>query len=171
MSLLRKVTRIFDSAVGVLAFCAAVLLVFTMLGVSTDVSSRYFLNRPIPWLPEVTEYSLLYLTFLGATWVLIKHGHIKMDIVLNRLNPGVQHLLNGITSIICAVLCLVIAWYSAESTLENFRIGYFLPTELKPPKFIVLAIIPVGSFLLFIQFLREANRYLRHRKALPSARQ
>lgn len=160
MKLLTKASTFFDSIMGLLAFLAAVLLVFTMLSVSYDVVMRYFLNRPTLWVQEIAEYSLLYITFLGVAWLLKKEGHVKMDLVISRLNPETQALLNVITSVICAVICALLVWYGVQVTWDSFQVGYRSGTELDIFRWPMDAIIPVGSFLLFIQFLRRTFRYL-----------
>ncbi len=160
MKLVRGVTAIFDSIVSLFGTLVVVLLIFMMLAVSTEVVMRYFLNRPPIWVIEVTEYSLLYITFLGAAWLLRKEGHVKVDLVLTRLKPGTQAFLNATTSALCAIACLILAWYGVKVTWDHFQTGYFLSTILRPPSFAIVLIIPVGSFLLFIQFLRRMYHYL-----------
>ena len=103
----------------------------------------------------------MFLTLLGATWLLKLEGHVKMDLLVNQLNPRTQALLNIITSILGAIICLVIAWYGTEVTWSQFQKGITYPTVLEPPVFIILSVIPIGYFLLFIQFLRRTYSFLR----------
>ena len=165
MKLLTRVTAIFDGTINLLADLASVLIILMMLGISTDVTMRYFFVRPIAWMVEVTEHSLLFVTFLGAAWVLKGEGHVKMDIMLNRLKPGTQALLNMITSILGAIICLFLVWYGAQVTWERFQLGYYIFTVLSIPSAYIIVIIPVGSFLLFIQFLRRTYGFWRSWRA------
>jgi len=159
MKLVRKLVTIFDRTIDLVTILAGILLVFITLIIGVAIASRYFLNRPMGWVTEISEYSLLYITFLVAAWVLKKEGHVKMDIVLNRLNPGTESMTNVITSAISAIVCFILTWYGAKVTWELFQTGYFTPTLLELPKFIIIAIIFIGSFLLFIQFLRRTYSY------------
>jgi len=156
MKLLARVMAIFDRITGLLALLGASLLTFIMFAVCWEVVSRYFLGHGIIWVIEFSEYTLLYITFLGTAWLLKRDGHVKMDIVLNRLNPKTQLLINSITSILGAFLCLVIAWAGADVALDHLQRGLHQPTLISPPDFPLFVIIPVGSFLLFIQFLRRS---------------
>lgn len=169
MKILKKVAAIFDRTNNLLILLAAVLLVFIMLGVIVDVILRQ-VGFALVWMFEITEYCLLFITFLGAAWLLRREGHVRMDLVLDRLNPGIQSRLSIITSILGAITCLVIAWYSGRATLEYFQLGYTLNTELRPPQAPIMAIIPVGYFLLFIQFLRRAYGFLASMRELPDKR-
>lgn len=166
MKLLTKGWTIFDRIISLLAILGASLLTFMMLAVSWEVISRYFLGRGVIWVIEFSEYALLYITFLGTAWLLKREGHVKMDIALTRLNPKTQLLINSITSILGAILCLVIAWAGAEVAWDHLQRGLHQPTLIAPPDFPIFAVIPVGSFLLFIQFLRRAYSFLESWRAL-----
>ena len=168
MKLLAKAGTIFDRTTNFLAFVAAVLIIFTMLSVSVDVFMRYFLQRPMIWVLEVTEIILLFITFLGTAWLLRREGHVKVDIVLSHLNPRTQTLLGIISSIIGIIVCVVLVWYGTQVSYDYIQRGLYEPTLLEIPKGPLLAIIPVGSFLLLIQFLRRTYGHLQHWTASPS---
>jgi len=157
MRLVKKLTSFFDRILVLMTILAGILLVFAMLIISGAVASRYFLGRPIGWVIEISEYIILFVTFLVAAWVLKREEHVKMDIVLNQLNPRTQSMINVITSGISAIVCFILTWYGAKVTWELFQTSYFTPTLLELPKFIIIAIIFIGSFLLFIQFLRRTH--------------
>ena len=160
MKLLRKAGAIFDGIINRLSYLAIALLVFSWLAVCFHVLFRYFLRQPFKWTVEVSGYTLLWITFLGATWLLKREGHVRLDIVLNRLNPRARALLNVITSIIGAVVCLVIAYYGGVATWDAWIRGVVPSTPMAPLKAPILMIICIGSFLLFVQFLRRAYGYL-----------
>ena len=157
MRLVKELTNLFDRIIVLMTILAGILLVFAMLIISGAVASRYFLGRPIGWVIEISEYIILFVTFLVAAWVLKQEEHVRMDVVLNQLNPRTQSMINVITSGISAIVCFILTWYGAKVTWELFQTDYFTPTLLELPKFIIIAIIFIGSFLLFIQFLRRAH--------------
>ncbi len=167
----KKLGAIFDAASSRLFVLAGVMLASVTGLVTIDVILRYFLRRPIGWSLEITEYALLWITFLGAAWVLKREGHVKMDLVLTRFNPRNQRRLNFITSAIGAITCLIFTWYGVTVTWDSFQMGLIMPTALRPHRGYILAVIPVGSFLLFIQFLRRTHGYLRGGGVLPDKEQ
>ena len=171
MKLQTRVTAIFDRTIGALAILAGIIIIFIMLSIASDVVGRTFLNRPITWVMEISELSLVALTFLGAAWLLKREGHVKLDIVINNLNPRSQALLNTITSVIGTIICLVIMWYGAKVSWDHFQRGIATYTLLGPPTFPRYAIIAIGSFLMSIQFLRRAYGYWGSRKVSPSKNQ
>lgn len=143
-----------------LAFLAGILVICVMLVISADVALRFLMDRPIPWVLEATEYSLLYITFLGTAWLLKREGHVKLDFVLDRLEPRTASILNVITSILMTIVCLLLAWYGAQSTWDHFERGVRSVKYFSLPMFAFLAIIPVGSFFLVVQSLKRTYCYL-----------
>ena len=161
-----KLNRIYNGIIGMGALLAGVLLIFLMLSVTLDVVLRYFLNRPTSWVVETAGYSLLYIPFLVAAWVQRREDHVTMDLVLQRLNPRTQSLVNAITSFVSAVICILLTWHGIRITLYFFKIGYKTPTVLMVPKSMIIAIIFIGSFFLCIQFLIRVYSQLRTWKQL-----
>ncbi|MBI4187268.1 MAG: TRAP transporter small permease [Chloroflexi bacterium] len=170
MKSLVKVSAFFDWITRYLFHLGSALVILVMLLVAADVLMRYALKRPIVWAFEVSEYSLVFITFLCTAWVLKKEGHVVLDLLLGRLNARPRAILNFITSVIGALVCMVVAWYGVEVTLSLFEQGSRQTTIAGPPSFILYAVIPAGSFLLFIQFLSRACMHLSSRKSAPHPR-
>ena len=154
-----KPTAILDYAYKVMIIIASILLAFSTLSVSAEIVLRYFFNKPQVWVTEISEYIILYIAFLVVAWVLKEDGHVKVDLLLNRLNPRAQAMLNIITSGISAIVCLILTYYGLQVTVQLFQENYFTPTILHIPKFIFTAVIGFGLLLLFLQFLRNISRY------------
>lgn len=149
-----------DRITGFLASLAACLIIFVMLAIGVDVVMRYFFGSPMLWVQEVAEYSLVYMTFLGTAWLLGKEGHVKMDVLLNQLGPRIQLIFNVITSFVGAIICAILTWFGTELVWEFFQKGSYEATILEPKSYYLYVVIPLGTFLLFFQFLRRAFRYL-----------
>ena len=98
--LITKSRSPFDSTVNFLAFLAALLIVFAMLIVIFEVVMRYFFRNPQGWVIEIAEYSIVFFTFLGVTWVLREEKHVTMELIVNRLKPRSRVMLGIITSIL-----------------------------------------------------------------------
>jgi C4-dicarboxylate transporter, DctQ subunit len=160
MRLLNRLGLIFDRIIDVMAILAGVLLVLITLTVVAGVIARGALARPLGWIIEVSEYVLVYITFLITAWVLRQEGHVKLELVLSKLNPSVQRIMNFCTSVVGAMVCFTLTWFGITFTWDLFQSNYFTPGTLMLPKYIFAAIIPIGSFTLFVQFLRRAYRNL-----------
>lgn len=145
----------FDRVISFFFFLASLFLVFIMVAVMIEVVARYIFNRSQMWVIESCEYSMLYITFLGTAWLLKKKGHIAVDLLTSRLKPKSRALVDIINSIIGVFISVIITWYGILVTWDLFVKGTHTITALEPPLFPIMAVIPVGGFLLLIQFLRN----------------
>ncbi|MFC2013659.1 TRAP transporter small permease subunit [Chloroflexota bacterium] len=160
MKPLVKASTAFDRIISLFAFLAAALIILVMLAICYEIVLRSFLNRPQVWVLEYTQYGLVFICFLAATWVLRQEGHVKMDLVVGRLNPRARSILNIITSILGMMVCLGFTCFGVIATQGYYESGFSSPTVLETPEWIILIIIPIGCFLLVIQFIRRIHGHL-----------
>jgi len=156
----------FDRIIGGLAFFAGVLIVLITAAISLGVIVRFTTARSIVWIFEITDYCLLWIAFLGTAWVLKADGHVRMDILLNQFKPRHQTMINMVTSAVGAIACLVLCYFSAKVTWQHFWTNYLFTRFLMVPSYPILIIIPAGSFLLCIQFIRRTYGYFKAWKSL-----
>jgi len=143
-----------------MAYLSAVLIAFAFLSVCAEVIARYVLNASIFWVMETAEYIMMFVTFVAAAWLLKNEGHVSVDIVLNLLNARRRAALTAITSIVGAVICLIIMWYSAGSTWYHFQVGTSMAEKtMDIVVWPLMVILPVSFFALSIQFLWRAHGY------------
>ena len=64
------------------AVAAALLLGVLALLVTGDVLARNLGLGTLPWIIEVSEYSLPLATFLVAPWLLHRNEHVRLDVLL-----------------------------------------------------------------------------------------
>lgn len=155
-----KIVRIFDRIIEMGRDAATAMITFSMLSISARVVIRYAFGTPINWVVDVSTILQLYLTFLAAAWLLREEGHISIDIVLSFLKPRHRFLLQIINSILGAVMCAMITVWGGVETCSSWKLGLHLNMPMEPPRWSLLIVIPVGSFLLFIQFIRRTRGFL-----------
>jgi C4-dicarboxylate transporter DctQ subunit len=107
---------------------------------------------------------MLIFTLLGAAWVLRREEHIIIDLLLNRLRPRRRAMAAAINHVICAVVCLMVAWYGALVCLNDLQIGAVFYKAIILPKTPIMSSIPIGFFLLSMQSMRAAYQNLRRWK-------
>jgi TRAP-type C4-dicarboxylate transport system permease small subunit len=154
-----KLDRVVDRVIDGMAVLAGLGILFVMFSICYEVVVRYFDLQPPTWVTEVTEYLLLYITFLGAPWVLKEDGHVRVDIVIGRLQWKTQKAFDLGTSLIGMLICGVLVWYGTKTAWELFERGIPVIKTLAVPKFLLVGIIPVGSVFLIAEFLRRARRF------------
>src|ERR1700736_4462686 len=70
-----------------LAVLAVLVVAAMMLGISAEVIGRMFAFPSIPGMIELTEYGLFVSTFFVAPYLLRTNEHIRVDIVMSRVDP------------------------------------------------------------------------------------
>ena len=127
-------------------------IVFLIGAVCFEMLMRGMFNRPQSWVIELTEYTLLYITFLGAAALQRRGGHVSVDLLTDALNEAWRRRLALVSAALCLIVVLVLTWFATLATLDAFRRGVYKPTVMEFPTWIVLAVIPVGSLLLSLRF-------------------
>lgn len=142
--------------INLLAIVACLLLVAVMLATILKIGLRGLAGIGIIGIDQLSGTALVYLTFLGAAWVLRRNGHVTMDIVLAGAPPGIRRWLIVLNSLIGAAVCFSLAYFGYHAIEVSIARGVVVVTELELPRAIGLVPIPVGAFLLGLEFLRRA---------------
>ncbi len=156
-----KIERIFDRVIFVAMSIACVGVGVLTLIVCYEVVMRTFFNRPSSWVGEYSGHILLYIAFLSAAWLLRKEEHVKMDLITNMLNKKKQAIVDIITSVLGIFICFITAWFTAKVAIDMFQTGYVTQSVLRLPEWPLMTMIPLGFFLLAIQFIRRTFKLYR----------
>ena len=145
--------KIVDRCVWVLAVIAACILLVLLLAVCFATISRYLFNKPFAELIDLSGYSLIFIVFLGAPWLMSKRGHVRIDLFLDKASPKAQHYWNAVTNFAVVFIALVICYIGALLTINYLIKGRVMQDVMDTPQWILLLPIPVGSFFLALQAL------------------
>lgn len=131
------------------------------LWITYEVIMRYFLNAPTIWAVDLSEYALLWGTFLAGPWLVRIGGHVRVEALIEHLRPSHQHILGVISSTVAAAVVLIMLWQGLEATLSVYERGQMIARSWQIPRWTVWAAIPLGSFFMVIEFIRAAVRSAR----------
>ena len=139
------------------------------LAVACSVTLRYLHFRSPIWVLQYTEYALLWITFLGAAWLLKKDGHIRIDSALTRLPPDLRRKVETLNDMIGLAVALVVFIFGALHTQDLCQRGVLEVKGTNVPKYLIFWIIPLGGLALAVQFARRiAARPRRNASSDPS---
>jgi len=148
-------TKALDKILDFLAVVTGVILVFTTLSIGYAILVRA-LRLPGPvWIIQFNEYAMLFATFLGAAWLLSKNKHVSISLLVSRFGPRGRRMISLFHSAIGTVLCAVLCWYGILTTLENFKRKVIHVQAVDVPMAYIIFVIPLGFFLLSLQFGRS----------------
>lgn len=151
-----SLARKWEALLTSLGHLVALLTAVMTLAVAYEVVARYFFRRPTTWAVDFTEYALLYVTFLGAAWVLRDGAHIRVEFIVERFGPKPRLALSAIISLVAAGVVAVLMWKGVEVTWEAYVKGQAMLNPWRVPRWLLMLPIALGSLLLMIEFLRQA---------------
>jgi TRAP-type C4-dicarboxylate transport system permease small subunit len=152
--------RFFDRLSDLMAALAGVILVFITAAVCYTIGMRFLFRQTTIWIIPMTEYALLWIVFLGTTWLLREGGHITTDVVYVHLNQKAKNYLDFIMAVIGGLGCALLVYLGVVHMCDCIIHGVTDVRAVTVPKSAIFAIIPIGSILLTIQFFRTAWRKL-----------
>ena len=144
---------------AVLAAIAALLILAMSFWITYDVLTRYFLDYSSPWSFDLSEYALVWITFLGAPWVLLQDRHVRIELLVDVLPPKVQRILGMIVCVVAIITCIVLAWRTGLAALQYMERNVMMPRIWRIPRIWPYSIIPIGSVLLGLAFCLRLGLY------------
>jgi TRAP-type C4-dicarboxylate transport system permease small subunit len=148
-------TKVLDRMFEFLAGVVGLILVFMTLTIGYAIFARA-VGLPGPlWIVQFNEYAMLFATFLGAAWLLSKKKHVSVELVVSRFSRRTQRIFDLIHSLLGLGLCAVLCWYGTLTTIENFQRKVIHVQAVDVPMAYLLFVIPLGFFLLVLQFVRD----------------
>jgi C4-dicarboxylate transporter, DctQ subunit len=148
--------KFFDKLSDIMAALAGVILVFITAAVCYTIGMRYLFTKTTIWIMQTTEYALLWIVFLGTTWLLREKGHITTDLIYTHLSDQTKRYLDCIMFVIGGLVCAFMVYFGTDYVRECIVKGVTDVRAVTIPKWIVFIIIPVGSIFLTLQFFRMA---------------
>jgi TRAP-type C4-dicarboxylate transport system permease small subunit len=112
----RWIDRICKVLEGVIAFMLAVMVVL----VFGNVVLRYGFNSGITVSEEVSRWLFIWMTFLGAIVALREHGHLGVDMVVQKLPPAGKKACLAIGHLVM----LYIVWLLFQGSVAQAKINW-----------------------------------------------
>jgi TRAP-type C4-dicarboxylate transport system permease small subunit len=134
---------------------AAALLLAAVLAVCHLVFVRYILNQSAIWQHEFVTFSVIGATFIGSPYVLLKRGHVNVDLLPHYLGDRGRFILAFFASGASLLFCAVIAYYGFIFWLESWVDNWRAQTVWAPPLWIPYASVPIGMGLMSLQYVAD----------------
>lgn len=140
------------------------MMAFLILINGVGIFTRYFLNRPLLWVHELTILVGTWLFYIGMGLLYARREDISLDLIVNKMPEKMRWVtelvINGIVLTFLIVLTIysykLIPFVSMSGSMLSFSLGvsdvyYYIP-------------VGVGSILIFIPVLYNTLRQVGSRK-------
>ncbi len=157
MTGLRALDRVWAGLLWALMALAALYIGFIMLAivyVTIFRSAGWAYNQ---FVFTLIEYGFIYILFLGSPWLVRTRGHVYIELLTAAVPERSRKALSRGIATLCAVICLVWAWYTLGIFIEQLEDPLAFD-ELRDDRGMRLWTItvsyPVGFLLMAVEFLR-----------------
>jgi TRAP-type C4-dicarboxylate transport system permease small subunit len=144
---------------------AVVLLLAAVLVICQMVFVRYVLQGSAIWQHEFVTFSLIGVTFIGAPYVLLTHGHVYVDLVPHYLGARARFVLALLAALITLVFCALLAGYGVAFWYQAWANDWHAETVWRPPLWVPYVAVPLGMGLLALQALAGILALVTRREA------
>lgn len=162
---MKRLAEFFLKALDVLESTAMVVFM-TVATVMTfvQVIFRYVLNNSIFWAEEVVLYSIICMSFVGASMGVRKHAHISVDILNTIASPRINRWLIAIACVLGAIFGGILLFYGWQLFTATLQRGQLSPA-LRIPVAWAYAPIPIAGVLLIIRYVTQLVKVCREEPA------
>lgn len=143
VKLIHKVSDFIDSVCIKLIITMLAMMVVTT---SLQIICRVFFSA-LSWSEEVTRYLLVYLTFLGASSVYKRSGHISVLVFQQLLSPKLQKLVSVFVIILCGAFFTMATVYGIKYMGLQ---GTQLSAAIRIPMKYIYMSIPIGFSIMIL---------------------
>jgi len=137
-----------------MAGISGLTLVWIMVSVIASVVMRNIGMQPFAWLFTSAEYGLLYMTMLGAPWLVREKGHVHIELLTAALPDGPRRLLSRAVAAACVLVCAILTWKGVELVMTNIERGDFDTRAYYYPRWLLTIAFPLSFGLMAIEFSR-----------------
>lgn len=130
----------------------ASLLFFITVLLTLNVIGRYCFGVSLKWAEELTNYIIIWITFLAGVVCLRKGMQISMDAVVLQFSDSKQEVIKKITNTVGLIFSLIIVWFGFKLTLMAFSTGQVSPA-LMVPMYIPYAVLPLSGIFMALEYL------------------
>jgi TRAP-type C4-dicarboxylate transport system permease small subunit len=132
------------------ALIASAVLVTTQM-----VIVRYLFKMSTVWQTEYVIFSLAAATFIGAPYVLMKKGHVNVDLIPYYLNQKGKNILALVAAVLSLLFLVVLLYSSIQLTSHAWIKNLRTPTIWSFPLWKVYMFLPIGMGITVLQYLAD----------------
>ena len=160
---MRGLARLIERPARWLAYLSALLILAMSFWITYDVVTRNLFNWASPWAFDLSEYSLVWMTFLAAPWILLCDRHVRVEILIDSLGPRPQRAIGIVVSIVGLAVCAILAWRTGIGAVEYAQNDVRMGRIWNIPRIYPYVAVPFGSVALTLAFLARLLTYLGER--------
>lgn len=124
-----------------------------MIIIAKEVISRYVFNAPSIWAPEWIPVLGGMYCIMGGAYTMKDRGHVNVDLIYNKVSSRRRVILDLITFPIGLLFFAALLYGSSRYAWMSISVFENSGTSARTPVWIAKAMLPLGTFLMGIQWI------------------
>ena len=158
--LIGKTSLLLDWLNEAMMLIGGVSLVVACLVLTYSVIVRYALKVPTDWQDETAVFLLVGATFLSASAIQARRGHIGIEALASILPQGVNQFRQSLVDLLSLAFCVFFTWKSFTLLHEAWVDDQHSSSTWGPPLIIPYGLMAIGMVLLSLQILLQCLDHL-----------
>ena len=147
---MNRIARVIERINYAAAIITGLLILIICILSSYEAIARTFFNSPTRWTSSISVFLMIFAIFLGSAYCFQKEGHIRIEIVLDRLKNRAKRYLLLTGYLVSLVAVLVLGWKGFELTSRSLALNWQTLTTIQVPIGYVNIAIPLGCLLMVL---------------------
>ena len=127
-----------------------------------NVLSRNIFHVSFSWVEEISQFSVVLVTFVGTAYAARMGLHIRMTALSDIMGYRGRKFLVLFTSLGTAVFLCLMMWYGILYVKGLYMMNKYT-LGLQIPVYVVMLWVPIGFFLTAVQYLTTFWKNLTHK--------
>lgn len=133
-----------------------------------NVIGRNLFQHSFTWAEEITQFTIVWVTFIGMSYAARLGIHIRMTALFDLISLRWRRILMIFISLCTAILMFFLAWHGLLYTLKLYKIQRHT-LGLHIPLYLIIMWVPLGFTSTGLQYLHTAILNLRNSDIYLSA--
>ena len=154
---MNSVTRLLGKLIDAVGYLCGLLMILMVMNVFYDVVMRYVFSNASIGMQELEWHLFAAMFMFGIGYTLKQGGHVRVDIIYDRLSPKLRAWIDLIGSLVFAIpFTALIVYYGYGYSLDAFQMGEGSadPGGL-PHRWIIRSVIPMASTFVILCFVHS----------------
>lgn len=127
-----------------------------------NVIGRNLFHNSFSWVEEVTQFSVVLVTFVGSAYAARKGVHIRMSMLSDVLAYRAKKILAMLIALGTALFMFYLAWYGSVYVYGLYQMKKYT-LGLQIPVYMLMLWVPIGFAATGVQFFGAFVRNLKDR--------
>lgn len=161
-----KVVGLLTSADRLIAKFEAIVLAYGVILMAVNsianVIGRFVIGQSIYFSPELNQFLIVLVTFVGLGYATRQGRHIRMSAFYDQLPDRGRKILMIVIAALTGIIMLALAYYSYNYVSRIARLGKVTPA-LQVPLYLTYVWVPIGFVITGIQYFLTVVRNFQRR--------